>query len=88
MAIYRETPPPFDCAICGKPAVSDSELRWGRQAHCTIPPICWRCEQGWAVGKFGDANPDRRVIKHIAALAEALRVNAHRIDLGMGPING
>lgn len=84
MAIYPPAPEPFDCAICYRAR----PLRWPSPHMQDMPPLCWSCEQEWGVGAYGDCNPDRRVIKQISALAEALRVDAYRISIGEGPIYG
>ncbi|KHQ50575.1 hypothetical protein [Mameliella alba] len=52
------------------------------------PPVCWGCEQEFGTGKYGDLNPDRRTIKQISAITEALRIDAHRKNLGEEPLYG
>lgn len=85
MAIYPPQPDPFPCSICGD-TTPRSVWRW--KDTMTRPPLCWRCEQDWGVGQYGDLNPDRRVIKQISALTEALRVDSYRIERGEAPIYG
>lgn len=84
MAIYPETPEPFECAICHKTCPP----RWQSPQMKDMPPLCWLCEQDYGTGPFGDPNPDRRIAKQISALAEALTIEAHRNKLGLDPLYG
>ncbi|EEE36697.1 hypothetical protein RKLH11_530 [Rhodobacteraceae bacterium KLH11] len=85
MTIYPERPEPFTCAICLKHCEQD---RWKYAPTYDRPPVCWRCEQDFGTGQYGDLNPDRRTIKQISALAEVLRCDAYRISIGEGPLYG
>lgn len=68
MPIYPPRPAPFDCAICGKAR----PLRWQDPSQTDYPPICWVCEQsGYRTGPI-TRNPDQRIAKQIAALAEVI----------------
>jgi hypothetical protein len=82
MPIYMDRPAPFNCAICH----TEGPRRWESPDMQSIPPLCWRCEQEWGVGQYGDRNPDRRIAKQIRALAEALTVEAHRAEIGERPM--
>lgn len=84
MAIYPPEPAPYHCAICTRSAPA----RWQSPQMRDIPPVCWRCEQDFGTGPYGDCNPDRRTIKQISALATALAIDAHRIQIGEGPLYG
>lgn len=84
MPIYPTKPKPFHCVICGKARPA----RWQSPQHQDRPPLCWGCEQEFGTGQYGDANPDRRTIKQISALICALEIDAHRIQIGEGPLYG
>lgn len=79
MTIRPETPAPYDCAICERPAV------WVHSFHCAqnvpVPPVCHGCEQRWGsrVGAPG-AFRDRRVLGVLSALATALGCFAAQIE--------
>lgn len=73
MPIYAPKPEPFECVLCGKACPS----RWGCRSDVDYPPLCWSCEQyGWRQGPV-TRNPDQRLIKQIAVLAEALAGEAN-----------
>lgn len=84
MPIYPPTPDPFKCAICR----ADRPSPWCSPQMKDRPPVCWRCEQDWGTGTYGDCNPDRRTLKQISALANCLAVEAHRGQLGLGALHG
>ena len=68
MPIYPPKADPFDCAICGKAR----PLQWQDPMQTDYPPICWACEQyGYRTGPI-TRNPDQRIAKQIAALAEVI----------------
>lgn len=68
MPIYPPRPDPFECTICGK----QRPLQWQDPTETDYPPICWSCEQhGYRMGPI-TRNPDMRIAKQIAALAEAI----------------
>ncbi|HMO09155.1 MAG TPA: hypothetical protein PKD10_16120 [Paracoccaceae bacterium] len=77
MTIYPARPQPFDCAICGK-AVEIG--RWSFAWRYPIRPICLHCADTWgrSIGGLGDRNPDRRHLRLVSALSEALLAEAHR----------
>ena len=88
MTIYAPRPAPFTCAICCEPQMGDGSP-WS--VHCwagsyPIPPLCNSCARTWgrAIGGIGDLNRDRRIIRQIFALAEALQTEAFR-QLHKGP---
>lgn len=78
MAIYPDPPAPFDCVICGSPQMLGAWDRY-RGADMPIFPLCFRCEKAWgkAIGGWGDRNRDRRLIRHVAALAEVILASAY-----------
>ena len=81
MTIYAPNPQPFTCAICLKPWAADQwSFTYG--PDLPIPPLCHRCNMTWgrSVGGQGDRNRDRRIIRQIFALAEAITVEAHRAE--------
>lgn len=84
MAIYPDKSEPFNCAICHRA----QPPRWESPQLTARAPLCWQCEQDFGTGPYGDANPDRRVIKQVSALASALSINAHRIQIGERPPYG
>ena len=84
MPIYPEKSAPFNCAICHR----SQPPRWESPQLTARAPLCWRCEQEYGTGAYGDANPDRRIIKQLSALVCALEIDAHRIQIGEGPIYG
>lgn len=68
MPIYPPRPAPFECVICG----DRRPQQWVSPEQQDYPPLCWPCEQyGWRQGSL-TRNPDRRLIKQITALAEAI----------------
>lgn len=75
MPIYPPRTPPFNCAICGvaRPAY------WTDPRHQDYPPLCFRCEQyqPYRQGPI-TINPDRRIAKQIAVLAQEIADEAHR----------
>ena len=79
MPIYPPRPAPFICAICCKDRPLD---RWQWAGDYPIPPVCRSCAQTWGtgIGGQGDRNRDRRTIRLVSALAEALRCEAHRAE--------
>lgn len=73
MPIYPPRPAPFDCAICGE----TRPRQWASPDQMDQPPLCWSCEQyGWRQGTV-TRNPDRRLLKQILALAEAIASEAN-----------
>lgn len=78
MPIYPPTEEPFECAICSAAA----PRKWESPQMKSRAPLCWRCEQDWGTGPYGDCNPDRRVLKQISALAECIKVTAYCMDKG------
>ena len=73
MPIYAAKPEPFECVVCGR-ACPD---RWCDPSQVCYPPLCWPCEQyGWRQGPV-TRNPDRRLIKQIAVLANVLASEAN-----------
>lgn len=84
MAIYPEAAAPYSCAICGKSA----PYLWEDPRIRSLPPLCRHCENDYGVGPYNDASPDRRVIKQIGALAEAIRIDAYNLERGRSPIHG
>lgn len=89
MVIYAPQPQPFTCAICRKPWAADQwSFTWG--PDLPIPPLCHRCNMdcGRSVGGIGDRNRDRRIIRQISALAEAISGEAYRAQHKEGPLYG
>jgi hypothetical protein len=78
MPILAPKAEPFCCAICQRPRPPEWEIAHFKDRA----PLCLRCEQDYETGQYGDANPDRRTIKQISALAEALRIEAYRAQQG------
>lgn len=73
MTLYAPQPAPFRCIVCG----ADRPLKWTAPDHIDYPPLCWSCEQyGWRQGAV-NRNPDQRLIKQIAVLAEVLATEAN-----------
>ncbi len=72
MPIYRDKPAPFECVICGRQILST----WAPRSDYAFPPLCWACEQKAWRGGPTTRNPDRRLIKQIKALEEALTCEA------------
>lgn len=87
MTIHAPIQQPFTCAICLKPWARDP---WSWGPDLPIQPLCHRCNMDWgrAVGGFGDRNRDRRIIRQISALAEAISVEAYRAEHKKGPLYG
>lgn len=72
MPIYAPKPEPFDCVVCGRAGPP----LWYDPSQVCYPPLCWSCEQyGWRQGPVS-RNPDQRLIKQIAVLAEVLASEA------------
>lgn len=89
MTLYPPMPQPFMCAICRQnwaPRSWESKT----SAYLPIPPICSRCDFHWgkAIGGGGDRNRDRRLIRHIGALAAIIEAEAHRKTRSKEPIYG
>lgn len=84
MAVYPNPSEPYCCSICGR----ESPYRWEDPRVQSRAPLCRHCENDYGVGPYNDANPDRRIIKQISALAEAIRVDANCIERGAGTANG
>lgn len=78
MPIYPDPPHPFDCVICGKPQMRGL---WDGNPGADMPisPLCLSCEWVWgkAIGGPGDRNRDRRIIRQVWALADAISATAH-----------
>lgn len=87
MTIYAPSPPAFRCAIC---SVEYIPTPFGWSPDLPIPPLCRWCNNNWGrcIGGIGDRNRDRRIMRMISALAEAIQVEACRIERGEGPIYG
>ena len=69
----REKYAPFSCAICDRPA----NARWFNDD--SIPPICRTCEvtNTPLAAPFG-AFKDRRIVRQIFAMAQAVETEANR----------
>ena len=77
MPIYPPRPDPFECAICGRTV----ELgRWEYAGRYPIKPVCRNCADMWGkgIGGWNDLNRDRRTLRLVSALAEALMAEAWR----------
>jgi len=85
MSICPDLPEDFTCEICRR---FRPKPKWGYSPQSDKPPICWSCEQEFGTGAYADLNPDRRINKQISALAEALKIEAHRNQLGMEALYG
>ena len=69
MPIYPPKAEPFCCVICDR-VVPDM---WESPDRRAIPPLCFLCEQfEWGAGLFV-MNRDKRLVKQISALANALQ---------------
>ena len=77
MPIYPDRPASFTCAICTSAVRVE---RWDYAWRYPIPPVCLNCADTWGkgIGGWGDLNRDRRTIRLVSALAEALMAEAWR----------
>jgi hypothetical protein len=76
--ICAPPPEPFACVICGAAQMLSPWDRW-RGPDTPIPPLCMRCEKDWGktIGGWGDRNRDRRLMRHVSALAEVISATAY-----------
>lgn len=79
MAIYPPRPQPFECVICG----AARPVQWTERSRMDYPPLCFPCEQyqPYRQGPI-NINPDRRIAKQIAVLAQEIADEAHRQSHG------
>lgn len=86
MTVFPQRPESFDCAICHRHIDMTERFRFSAWRY-PIPPLCLNCEEEWGAGPH-NLKRDVRINRQIFALAEAITVEAHRAELGIGALYG
>ena len=84
LAIYLGKRDSFICSICKRK--QPKSLWFG--VHAPRSPLCFGCENLYGTGQYGDTNPDRRIIKQVSALINAIENEARQQKFRKGASYG